>query len=54
MLKTMMQQDLFREAGNVGRMSEDLQAEVVAQLALLIQSVIDAVQREVRDEQDPR
>jgi hypothetical protein len=54
MRKMMMQQDLFREAANVERMSEDLQAEVVAQLALLIQSVIDAVQREVRDEQDPR
>ncbi len=33
MRKTMMQQDLFREAANVERMSEDLQAEVVAQLA---------------------
>jgi hypothetical protein len=54
MRKTMMQQDLFREAVTVERMSEDLQAEVVTQLALLIQSVIDAVQREVRDEQDPR
>ena len=55
MRKTMMkQQELFRETGNDEQMSEDLQAEVVAQLALLIQSVIDAVQREVRDEQDPR
>jgi len=55
MRKTMMkQQDLFWEVGNGEQMSEDLQAEVVAQLALLIQSVIDTVQREVHDEQDPR
>jgi hypothetical protein len=27
---------------------------VVAQLALLMQSVIDAIEMEVRDEQDPR
>ena len=43
MRKMMMQQDLFREAANVERMSEDLQAEVVAQLALLIQSVTPAL-----------
>jgi hypothetical protein len=48
------QRDLFEETGNDEQMSEDLQAELVAQLALLIQSVIDAVQREARDEQDPR
>jgi hypothetical protein len=55
MRKAMMkQQDLFEETGNDEQMSEDLHAEVVSQLALLIESVIDAVQREARDEQDPR
>jgi hypothetical protein len=29
-------------------------ADVVAQLALLMQSVIDSIEMEVRDEQDPR
>lgn len=55
MRKTMTKQpDLFEETANDEQMSENLQAEVVAQLALLIHSVIDAVKREARDEQDPR
>ncbi len=48
------QQDLFEETGSGDQMSEELKDEVTRQLALLIQSVVDAAKREVRDDEDPR
>lgn len=48
------QKDLFEEAGNERLLPAETLSEVVAQLALLMQSVIDAIETEVRNEQDPR
>jgi hypothetical protein len=48
------QKDLFEEASNERLLPAEALSEVVAQLALLMQSVIDAIETEVRDEQDPR
>jgi len=48
------QKDLFEEASNERLLPTETLSEVVAQLALLMQSVIDAIETEVRDEQDPR
>jgi hypothetical protein len=47
------QKDLFEEASNERLLPTETLSEVVAQLALLMQSVIDAIETEVRDEQDP-
>lgn len=52
--QAMKQKDLFEESNKEGRLPAEVVAEVVAQLALLMQSVIDSIEMEVRDEQDPR
>ncbi|CAH2783620.1 MAG: hypothetical protein CBCREVIR_0878 [Candidatus Burkholderia crenata] len=48
------QRDLFDKAHNETYLPAETLSEMVAQLALLMQSVIDAIEMEVRDEQDPR
>jgi hypothetical protein len=50
----MRQHDLFEGNSEEGALPEEVLADVVAQLTLLMQSVIDAIETEVRDEQDPR
>ncbi|CAE6871109.1 hypothetical protein R69658_08157 [Paraburkholderia aspalathi] len=48
------QRGLFEEASNERLLPTETLSEVVTQLTLLMQSVIDAIEMEVRDEQDPR
>jgi|GEM_PF-3909852 hypothetical protein len=50
----MKQRDLFEGSSDEGALPAEVLAEVVGQLALLMQSVIDAIETEVRDEQDLR
>jgi len=52
--QAMKQKDLFEESSKEGRLPAEVVVEVVAQLALLMQSVMDSIETEVRDEQDPR
>jgi hypothetical protein len=52
--QAMKQKDLFEESSEEARLPAEVLADVVAQLALLMQSVIDSIEMEVRDEQDPR
>jgi hypothetical protein len=54
MRKRAMKKDLFDESSEEVRLPAEVLANVVAQLALLMQSVIDSIEMEVRDEQDPR
>jgi hypothetical protein len=52
--QAMKQHDLFEGSSEGGPLPAEVLAEVVAQLTLLMQSVIDAIEMEVLDEQDPR
>jgi hypothetical protein len=54
--QSMKQRDLFEGSSDEGALPlpAEVLAEVVGQLALLMQSVIDAIETEVRDEQDLR
>ncbi|KIG05024.1 hypothetical protein [Caballeronia grimmiae] len=46
------QQDLFEEVVRGTLVSEEMQPELVTQLALLMFALIDAIETEVHDEQD--
>ena len=52
--QVMKQHDLFEGSREEGSLPAEVLADVVAQLTLLMQSVIDAIEMEVHDEQDPR
>ncbi|SAL80284.1 hypothetical protein [Caballeronia telluris] len=51
--QVMKQHDLFEGSSEEGPLPAEVLAEVVEQLTLLMQSVINAIEMEVRDEQDP-
>jgi hypothetical protein len=48
------QKDLFEETVPEALVSEEMQAELVTQLALLMFALIDVIETEARDEQDRR
>jgi hypothetical protein len=48
------QKDLFEETVPEALVSEEMQAELVTQLALLMFALIDVIEAEARDEQDRR
>jgi hypothetical protein len=52
--RPMKQKDLFAESSEEVGLPAEVLVEVAAQLALLMQSVIDSIEMEVCDEQDPR
>ncbi|MBJ9696814.1 hypothetical protein [Burkholderia cenocepacia] len=48
----MRQRDLFEESVQDALVPEEMQTELVTQLALLMYGLINAIEREVQDEQD--
>lgn len=52
--QAMRQRDLFEESVQDALVPKEMQPELVTQLALLMYALIDAIEKEVQDEQDHR